>query len=431
MDFNIKPLGVNIEQFRNNPKLQIEAAAKLAEQFKSQFTEEDRRLAKEKGYNENALLAGAWLGGVGGVRKVLRGEGNPSDKHWSKEGKGTTVKDRMDKFNKMEKGGVLKYEDGNKVDPAILEYWKKQNVVLPSPKNEQISADNRTKELRNYQEAQQQVNQNLEKGKHLNFWTQPYADFDGRQAAELGSNLFKQSIYAGAGEVAGTYALQGLSKLSKFIPKRKVVKPIETKVGPKTYEELKTPDVRTLQEHNALSMYKTTSDGFKQDYSTIDNFYKDFVKDPQITVDQLLSPKFSTYKMSADKAFKINKPLNEALEEVTKRTKGDELKLVRHTNEPLPIGEYEPKRPLSFSFPNGQSHFGNNRLIVDIPKEQSYLAIEKIVPTGESEVLLPRKLKFQVTKSKKPNEFGGDDYIGKILNPYLMPLITKPLNKHE
>lgn len=115
MDFNIKPLGVSVEQFRNNPKLQIEAAANLANQFKSQFTEEDRKLAKEKGYNENALLAGAWLGGIGGVRKVLRGQGNPSDKHWSKEGKGITVKDRMDKFNKMKEGGVLKYGGGKKV----------------------------------------------------------------------------------------------------------------------------------------------------------------------------------------------------------------------------------------------------------------------------------------------------------------------------
>ncbi len=122
MDFNIKPLGVSVEQFRNNPKLQIEAAANLANQFKSQFTEEDRKLAKEKGYNENALLAGAWLGGVGGVRKVLRGEGNPSDKHWSKEGKGTTVKDRMDKFNKMKEGGVLKYEDGKPIKYGTKEY---------------------------------------------------------------------------------------------------------------------------------------------------------------------------------------------------------------------------------------------------------------------------------------------------------------------
>lgn len=125
MDFNIKPLGVSIEEFRNNPKLQIEAAAKLAEQFKSQFTEEDRRLAKEKGYSENALLAGAWLGGVGGVRKVLRGEGNPSDKHWSKEGKGTTVKDRMDKFNKMQEGGVLKCQTGDKF--IIPEYGSEED----------------------------------------------------------------------------------------------------------------------------------------------------------------------------------------------------------------------------------------------------------------------------------------------------------------
>lgn len=125
MDFNIKPLGVSIEEFRNNPRLQIEAAAKLAEQFKSQFTEEDRRLAKEKGYSENALLAGAWLGGVGGVRKVLRGEGNPSDKHWSKEEKGTTVKDRMDKFNKMQEGGVLKCQTGDKF--IIPEYGSEKD----------------------------------------------------------------------------------------------------------------------------------------------------------------------------------------------------------------------------------------------------------------------------------------------------------------
>lgn len=125
MDFNIKPLGVSVEEFRNNPRLQIEAAAKLAEQFKSQFTEEDRRLAKEKGYSENALLAGAWLGGVGGVRKVLRGEGNPSDKHWSKEEKGTTVKDRMDKFNKMQEGGVLKCQTGDKF--IIPEYGSEKD----------------------------------------------------------------------------------------------------------------------------------------------------------------------------------------------------------------------------------------------------------------------------------------------------------------
>lgn len=130
MDFNIKPLGVSVEQFRNNPKLQIEAAANLANQFKSQFTEEDRKLAKEKGYNENALLAGAWLGGVKGVRKVLKGEGNPSDKHWSKEGKGTTVKDRMDKFNKMENGGVLKYEDGKKVTQSQAE--RAYNFINPA-----------------------------------------------------------------------------------------------------------------------------------------------------------------------------------------------------------------------------------------------------------------------------------------------------------
>lgn len=70
----------------------------------------------------------------------------------------------MDKFNKMKEGGVLKYEDGKKVDPAILEHMKRQGIVLPSPKNEQVSADNRTKELK---EAQQRDIKTRQLGNNL------------------------------------------------------------------------------------------------------------------------------------------------------------------------------------------------------------------------------------------------------------------------
>ncbi|GEM_PF-6734603 len=101
MDFNIKPTGMTIEQFRNDPKAQINAAINLAKQFEAGFTKQDLELAKQKGYGKFGLLGGAWLGGVGGVRKYLLGQGNPSDRHWdtSGKGRGTDVGSRINDFN--------------------------------------------------------------------------------------------------------------------------------------------------------------------------------------------------------------------------------------------------------------------------------------------------------------------------------------------
>lgn len=98
--------GTDIETFKNNPDLQIQAAIKLAKSFENGFNESDKKLAKEKGFTVLGLLGGAWLGGVGGVRKYLQGKGNPSDRHWSKEGKGTSVGDRIRMFN-FKYGGKL------------------------------------------------------------------------------------------------------------------------------------------------------------------------------------------------------------------------------------------------------------------------------------------------------------------------------------
>lgn len=88
--------GLSIEDFRNNPLAQIEAAVKMARSIENQFNSEDLRIAKAKGYNMNQLIRGAWLGGVGGVRKVLRDQGDPSDNKWYKNGKGRSVKQAMD-----------------------------------------------------------------------------------------------------------------------------------------------------------------------------------------------------------------------------------------------------------------------------------------------------------------------------------------------
>jgi hypothetical protein len=43
------------------------------------------------------LLAGAWLGGVGGVRKALNGI-DTDDRYWSSTGQGASVMEYMNKF---------------------------------------------------------------------------------------------------------------------------------------------------------------------------------------------------------------------------------------------------------------------------------------------------------------------------------------------
>lgn len=104
----------DIETFRRSPELQIQAAQKLAESFLKGFSKEDYKRARELGYSDSALLAGAWLGGVGGVRKFLHKGISVDDKAWSK-GKniGTDIQTRMKEFNNIfKKGGILKFQAG-------------------------------------------------------------------------------------------------------------------------------------------------------------------------------------------------------------------------------------------------------------------------------------------------------------------------------
>lgn len=104
MDFNITG---DVNDFINNPEEQIKQANRLLEFNKSQFTKRDLELAQKQGYSYDQLLAGAWLGGVGSVRKVLNGTGNPSDKD------GADVRSRMQKF---QTGGLINkwLDDWNK-----------------------------------------------------------------------------------------------------------------------------------------------------------------------------------------------------------------------------------------------------------------------------------------------------------------------------
>ena len=51
--------GVDIDTFRRSPEIQIQAAHKLANAFLSGFRDKDRARARELGYTDSALLAGA------------------------------------------------------------------------------------------------------------------------------------------------------------------------------------------------------------------------------------------------------------------------------------------------------------------------------------------------------------------------------------
>ena len=55
-------------------------------------------LCRQKGYSDDAIAAGAWLGGPGGVKKFITGKGNPSDSRWWGKNKGTSVGNLMNQF---------------------------------------------------------------------------------------------------------------------------------------------------------------------------------------------------------------------------------------------------------------------------------------------------------------------------------------------
>lgn len=81
--------GLSVEEFRNDPVQQILGAIKLYKMnLKTMKAIGIYDLGKHKGYSDDALVAGAWMGGPGGVKKYLLGLGDPSDSHWYKNGKG-------------------------------------------------------------------------------------------------------------------------------------------------------------------------------------------------------------------------------------------------------------------------------------------------------------------------------------------------------
>ncbi len=86
----MKKLGkpTDLQYFISNPEIQILAAIQLAKDFENSFSKEDLQLAQQNGHTLNGLISGAWLGGVGGVRRYLRNGKDASDG-------GTTVSKRI------------------------------------------------------------------------------------------------------------------------------------------------------------------------------------------------------------------------------------------------------------------------------------------------------------------------------------------------
>lgn len=84
--------GVDLNTFRNSPVLQIRAANKLANSFIQSFSKTELNRLHNMGWTDNAIIAGCWLGGPGGVRAYAFNNNNRSDG-------ATTVGARMKAFN--------------------------------------------------------------------------------------------------------------------------------------------------------------------------------------------------------------------------------------------------------------------------------------------------------------------------------------------
>lgn len=87
--------GVDLDTFRRNPIIQIQAANNLANYFMNSFSKTELQRLHQMGYSDSAIIAGAWLGGPGGVKAFAFGNQNRRDVN------GTGVGDYMQMFNNL------------------------------------------------------------------------------------------------------------------------------------------------------------------------------------------------------------------------------------------------------------------------------------------------------------------------------------------
>ena len=87
--------GVDLDTFRRNPVIQIQAANNLANYFMNSFSKTEIQRLHQMGYSDSAIIAGAWLGGPGGVRAFAFKNQNRKDAN------GTGVGNYMQMFNNL------------------------------------------------------------------------------------------------------------------------------------------------------------------------------------------------------------------------------------------------------------------------------------------------------------------------------------------
>lgn len=106
--------GVGKKDYLSNPILQIQAAQRMKNDILKQFTAEDWAAAQRKGYQPSAMVAGAWAGGVGGVRRWLHEGYNAVDMHFKNDPDNErawecSVAGQMELLNGyFKKGGIIK-----------------------------------------------------------------------------------------------------------------------------------------------------------------------------------------------------------------------------------------------------------------------------------------------------------------------------------
>ena len=90
----------DVSTFMKDPKLQIKAAAKLLDMNAKSFSQEDINKASSMGYSLDALLGGAHLGGIKGVKNYLYKNQDATDtKYYNGKG-GSSVSQYLKYFNK-------------------------------------------------------------------------------------------------------------------------------------------------------------------------------------------------------------------------------------------------------------------------------------------------------------------------------------------
>lgn len=87
--------GISYEKFVSDPVLQIETAWKLLNSHVNNLNADDIDKAQQKGYTQSSMLAGAWLGGLQGMRNTLHLNKDISDNL------GTSIKRYMTEFNNI------------------------------------------------------------------------------------------------------------------------------------------------------------------------------------------------------------------------------------------------------------------------------------------------------------------------------------------